>query len=42
MWKLLAGIILEDKYYFMENENLLPEEQKQGNEESATDRQDNT
>ena len=28
MWKLLAGIISQDKYYFMENENLLPEEQK--------------
>ena len=28
MWKLLAGIISEDMYCFMENENLLPEEQK--------------
>ena len=28
MWKLLTGIISEDMYCFMENENLLPEEQK--------------
>ena len=28
MWKLLTGIISEDTYCFMENENLLPEEQK--------------
>ena len=28
MWKLLAGIISEDMYFFTENENLLPEEQK--------------
>ena len=28
MWKLLTGIISEDMYYFMENENILPEEQK--------------
>ena len=28
MRKLLAGIISEDMYCFMENENLLPEEQK--------------
>ena len=28
MWKVLTGIISEDMYYFMENENLLPEEQK--------------
>ena len=27
-WKLLTGIISEDMYCFMENENLLPEEQK--------------
>ena len=27
-WKLLTGIISEDMYRFMENENLLPEEQK--------------
>ena len=27
-WKLLTGIILEDKYCFMEKENLLPEEKK--------------
>ena len=27
MWKLLTGIISEDMYCFMENENLLPEEQ---------------
>ena len=28
MWKLLKGIMSEDMYCFMENENLLPEEQK--------------
>jgi len=28
MWKLLAGIVSEDIYCFMENENLFPEEQK--------------
>ena len=28
MWKLLTGIISEDMYCFMENKNLLPEEQK--------------
>ena len=28
MWKLLTGIISEDTYCFMENENLLAEEQK--------------
>ena len=28
MWKLLTGIISDDMYCFMENENLLPEEQK--------------
>ena len=28
MWKLLTGIISEDMYCFMKNENLLPEEQK--------------
>ena len=28
MWKLLTGIISEDLYCFMENENLFPEEQK--------------
>ena len=28
MWKLLTGIISEDIYCFMENENLLQEEQK--------------
>ena len=28
MSKLLAGIISEDMYCFMENENLLPEEHK--------------
>ena len=28
MWKLLTGIISEDMYCFMENENLFPEEQK--------------
>ena len=28
MWKLLTGMISEDMYCFMENENLLPEEQK--------------
>ena len=28
MWKLLAGIISEDMYCFMKNENLLPEKQK--------------
>ena len=28
MWKLLTGIISENMYCFMENENLLPEEQK--------------
>ena len=28
MWKLLVGIISEDMHCFMENENLLPEEQK--------------
>ena len=28
MWKLLTGIISEDMYCFMENENLLLEEQK--------------
>ena len=28
MWKLLTGIISEDRYCFVENENLLPEEQK--------------
>ena len=28
MWKLLTGIFLEDMYCFMENENLIPEEQK--------------
>ena len=28
MWKLLTGIISEAMYCFMENENLLPEEQK--------------
>ena len=44
MWKLLTGIISEDMYCFMENENLLPEEQKgcRGKkllkEGSATDR----
>ena len=27
IWKLLTGIISEDMYCFMENENLLPEEQ---------------
>ena len=27
MWNLLAGIISEDMYCFMENKNLLPEEQ---------------
>ena len=27
MWKLLMGIISEDMYYFMENKNLLSEEQ---------------
>ena len=27
-WKLLTGIIVGDMYYFMENENLLPEEQR--------------
>ena len=28
MWKLLTGIVSEDMYYCMENENLFPEEQK--------------
>ena len=28
IWKLLAGIFSENMYCFMENENLLPEEQK--------------
>ena len=28
MWKLLTGIISDDMYCFMENENLLTEEQK--------------
>ena len=28
MWKLLTGITSEDRYCFMENEDLLPEEQK--------------
>ena len=28
MWKLLTGMISEDIYFSMENENLLPEEQK--------------
>ena len=28
MWKLLTGVISEDMHCFMENENLLPEEQK--------------
>ena len=28
MWKLFTGIISEDMYCFMKNENLLPEEQK--------------
>ena len=28
MWKLFTGIISEDIYCFMENENLLPEEKK--------------
>ena len=28
IWKLLAGIISEDVYFFMENENLRPEKQK--------------
>ena len=28
MWKLLTGIVSEDIYCFMENENLFPEEQK--------------
>ena len=28
MWKLLTGIISENTYCFMENEKLLPEEQK--------------
>ena len=28
MWKLLTGMISEDMYCFMENENLLPEERK--------------
>ena len=28
MWKLLTGIISEDQYCLMENENLLPEEKK--------------
>ena len=28
MWKLLTGLILEDMYCFMENKNLLSEEQK--------------
>ena len=28
MWKLLTGIVAEDIYCFMENENLFPEEQK--------------
>ena len=28
MWKLLTGINSEDVYCFMENENLLPEQQK--------------
>ena len=28
MWKLLTGIISEDMYCFMENENILPDEQK--------------
>ena len=27
-WKLLTGMISEDRYCFMENEDLLPEEQK--------------
>ena len=28
MWKLLTGIISEDMYCFMENENLLREEER--------------
>ena len=28
MWKLLTGVISEDMYCLMKNENLLPEEQK--------------
>ena len=28
MWKLFTGIISEDMYCFMENKNLLPDEQK--------------
>ena len=34
MWKLLKSIISEDMYCFMENENLLPEEQKGGRSKS--------
>ena len=34
MWKLLTGIISEDMYCFMKNENLLPEEQKGGRRKS--------
>ena len=37
MWKLLTGFITENMYCFMENKNLLPED-----EGSATDQHNNT